>query len=813
MLLDSYRVIDLTGERGMLCAQILGDLGADVIQVEPPGGAPGRRLGPFAGHRPDPEGSLSWWAYARGKRSIELDIDSAKGRATLLRLLESADVLVEAEPVGAMEARGLGREILAERNPALIHTSITGFGSTGPKAHWASSDLVMMASGGPLALTGDRDRAPLRVGVPQAFLHAAAEAAAATMVALHERVRSGRGQHVDISAQQAVASATQGNILSHPVGESTATRIAGGVVAAGFDIRLTYPAKDGFVAITFIFGSTVGPATRRLMEYVCEEGYCDEATRDKDWVAYGLLLVTGEEPREEFERVKRCVAACTGSKTKAELLEAALERRLLLAPMADIADVVGSPQFAAREYFQKPAGDGPSAAARYPGAFARFSAAPLAPVRRPPRIGEHTREILEELDTRAPARAIAGGPESRSALEGVKVLDFMWALAGPGSTRTLADFGATVVRVESTSRLDVGRTIRPFIRGEEEAEKSAIFHSVNAGKHMVTLDLTKPEGREVALDLVRWADIVAESFSPRAMKAFGLDYETLRQVKPDLIMLSTCLMGQTGPLAKFTGYGNLAAAVTGFFEVTGWADREPAGPFGAYTDYIAPRYNAVAMLAALDHRRRTGEGQHIDLAQAEASLHFLAPAILDYTVNGRIWGRCGNADPDHAPHGIYPCTGDDRWVAIACETDAQWRALGGVVDGIDAGDPRYATAQARLEHRAELDDLLTRYTAERRDEAVEAALQAAGVPASVVQNSPELAADPQLAHLGHFVTLPHPAGGETVIEGVRAHLSRTPGRVTGTAPTFGRDIQEVLGGMLGYDDERMAELVIQGALE
>ncbi len=814
MLLQPYRVIDLTGSHGMLCGQIFADLGADVIQVEPPGGAAGRRLGPFHQDREDPEGSLSWWAYARGKRSIELDIDAPADRESLLALLDSADLLIESEPVGAMARRGLGYDQLAARNPRLIHVSITGFGSTGPKSGWAWSDLVVMASGGPLAIAGDRDRAPVRVSVPQAFLHGAAEAAAAAMVALHERARSGLGQHVDVSAQQAVTLATQGNILSHAVGETTATRAAGGVVAGGINVRLTFPARDGYVSITFIFGATVGPATRRLMEYVHDQGFCDAATRDKNWVEYGLLLASGEEPVAEYERVKECVAACTASKTKAELLQAALERRLLLAPMSDIGDVVDSPQFAERGYFRRPTGDGPSAEVDYPGPFARFSATPLGPTRRPPRIGEHTREILEELRAgAATSRNTAAGSNGGDALAGVKVLDFMWALAGPGATRLMADFGATVVRVESTSRLDVCRTIRPFIGGDPSPEKSAVFHSTNAGKLMLSLDLTNPGARQVVFDLVGWADVVMESFSPRAMKAFGLDYPTLREINPNLIMLSTCLMGQTGPLASFAGYGNLAAAIAGFYGLTGWPDREPAGPFGAYTDYIAPRYNAVAVLAALDHRRRTGQGQYIDLSQAEAALHFLAPAILERTANGRVWQRAGNTDADHAPHGVYPCAGDDQWVAIACESDAQWKALCGAVGGIDPADERFATAPGRRAAQQVLDDWLAAFTSARTPAELESLLQSAGVPASAVQNSPELAADPQLRHREHFVTLPHDEAGETVVEGVRGRLSRTPGRVRGPAPTFSRDVQRVLCELLGYDDERFGRLLVDGVLQ
>jgi crotonobetainyl-CoA:carnitine CoA-transferase CaiB-like acyl-CoA transferase len=409
-----------------------------------------------------------------------------------------------------------------------------------------------------------------------------------------------------------------------------------------------------------------------------------------------------------------------------------------------------------------------------------------------------------------PAEGSAGDPLP---LAGVKVLDFMWALAGPGASRILADWGATVVRVESSTKLDVCRTIRPFIDGDELPEKSAVFHSTNAGKRLISLNLTTEEGRSVARDLVRWADVVMESFSPKAMKTFGLDYESLRAINPNIIMLSTCLMGQTGPLAMFAGYGNLAAAIVGFYTITGWQDREPAGPFGAYTDYISPRYNASAVLAALDHRRRTGEGQHIDLSQAEASLHFLTPAILDYTANGRVQGPVGNRDLNFAPHGAYQVAGDDAHIALACETDAHWRALCDLVDGLAAFGEGAATAPQRLAIQDELDRVIAEFTRGRDGYELEAELQAVGIPAAVIRNGPELAADPQLEHLGHIIKLPHHEGGETAIEASRIRMSRSTPRVDTSAPTFNRDMMFVLNEVLGYDDEKLGELLVSGALE
>ena len=401
-----------------------------------------------------------------------------------------------------------------------------------------------------------------------------------------------------------------------------------------------------------------------------------------------------------------------------------------------------------------------------------------------------------------------------AALAGVKVLDLMWAIAGPAVTRVLADYGATVVRVESTKRTDVCRTVAPYHDLPPGPESAVLFHNVNAGKLMITLDLANPAGREIVLDLVRWADVVCEAYTPGTMGALGLDYEALRQVKPDVIMLSTCLMGQTGPLASYAGFGNLSASITGFGLLCGWPDRPPAGPFGAYTDYVAPRFSTAMLLAALDHRRRTGEGQHLDVSQAEASIHFLGPAMLDYTVNGRVQAAAGNDDPDAAPHGIYPAAGDDRWLAIAVRDDRDFGALCAVIGERPlASDPRFATPAARRTQRAELDAVLAAWTRTQDAIAAADALQAAGIPASVAASSHDLCTDPQLVHREHVRRLPHPTYGPTPIEASRFRLSRTPAEIRHDAPTLGRDNQHVLATILGYDEERITELVIAGALE
>ncbi len=411
-VLAPYRVLDLTDQRGLLCGQILADLGADVLQIEPPGGSPARRLGPFAGDVDDPERSLFWWAYARNKRGITLDLAHPDGRALFRRLVAGADFVIESAPPGTMAAWGLDHEALAALNPRVVTVSISPFGQTGQKAGWGESDLVLLAAGGPLVLQGDDDRAPVRLPVPQAYLHAGAEAAVAALVAHHERERSGRGQHVDVSAQQAVALATQSYILCDALGAPEVRRTAGGLKHGRLTLRLLFPAADGFVAITFLFGSAIGAFSRRLMHWIHEEGGCDRATRDKDWIGYTTLLTSGAEPIEEFERVKRVVADFTRARTKAALLAAAVERDLLIAPVATIDEVMASAQLAARDYWRALPAPVLGRDVRYPGPFARFGRTSIARGRPAPRLGEHDREVYQDelrLDDAALARLRAAG--------------------------------------------------------------------------------------------------------------------------------------------------------------------------------------------------------------------------------------------------------------------------------------------------------------------------------------------------------------------------------------------------------------------
>lgn len=811
-MLDHYRVLDLTDERGHLAGFILAQMGAEVIAIEPPSGSTARRIGPFANDIDDGEHSLTFWSYNRGKKSVILDLETANGREKLTELIRGADIMFESFDPGVMESMGLGTKEVEELNPKLINVSITAFGSNGPKANWLYSDLTIQASAGNMVLTGDEDRSPLRAGgtLPQAFGNAASEAAGAALIALFERqTTSGLGQHIDVSAQHSMNQCTQSMSLATPLGGSVPTRIAGGALLEGIRIQLMWPCQDGYASVSFLFGNAFGPFTQNLMNWLYEEGFCDEATRDKDWFEYAMMLLDGREAPAEYERVKDLLGQFFATKTKAELLEAAMQRRLLITPITTTEEVVNSEQLAFRSYWETVEHfDGTKI--NYPGSFAKFGATPLKKLGAPPRLGEHTDEVLDQSE-RTPEVPIETVKVSKELpLKGVKILDLMWAMAGPAASRVLADYGAEIIRVESGNKIDAVRTLQPFPNDEADPDKSGIFNNMNAGKQGLSLDLSKPEAIDVIWDLIEWADVVLESFSPKAMSAWGIGYPQIAEKKPEIIMASSCLMGQTGPLAMLAGFGTMAAAISGFFYPVGWTDRAPSGPFSAYTDYTSPRWLVASVMGALEHKRRTGEGQYIDLSQAEAALHLMSPALLEFSINGNVWERAGNRDDVFAPQGGYPTLGEDRWIAISCADDHQWTAL---AEAMEREELASLTKEERRRRHDELDALISEWTQNYNGNELMERLQAKGVAAHTVQNSPELLTDPQMKHRGLFAQVIHASHEPFYVDGPRFQLSRTPGEVTHAGPVLGEHTFEILTEHLGYDSDRIAELAIAELLE
>ena len=397
-----------------------------------------------------------------------------------------------------------------------------------------------------------------------------------------------------------------------------------------------------------------------------------------------------------------------------------------------------------------------------------------------------------------------------SALEGVNVLEFGAGAAGPLATRYLADHGATVVRVESRVRPDFLR-LYGITKTQKSLDASPMFAAFNCNKLAITLNMKHPDARAIALRLVEWADVVAENFAPGAMTRWGLGYEDLVKGKPALVMVSTCLHGQTGPERDYPGFGGQGAAISGFNHLTGWPDREPLGPYGTITDSLSPRFAAAAVMAALWRRARTGEGTYLDLSQVECAIYCLGDVLVEQAVTGEAPGRLGNASKRAAPHGVYRCAGEDRWIAIAVWSDDEWSTLASMLSL--ASNPDRAHLAGRLAQREAIDAAIEAATSSRDRDQLAEQLRAGGLEATPVLDLADLNADEQLAYRKHFVTMPHPVIGAQNYEALGFRLADSPPSFTRPGPTLGRDNEEVYKGLLGMSDDEFKRFEASGAFE
>ena len=402
------------------------------------------------------------------------------------------------------------------------------------------------------------------------------------------------------------------------------------------------------------------------------------------------------------------------------------------------------------------------------------------------------------------------------ALEGIKVVEFAAFAAGPVVGKHLADQGATVVHIESHARPDGFRThYPPYKDNIHGLNRSGLFALCNNDKLDITLNLKMaPKATDLAKRIAAWSDVVIENFSPGTMKRLGLDYETLRTIKPDLIMLSSSNLGQSGPHAHHPGFGSQLSSLAGFTHLIGYPEGSPQMLYGPYIDYIAVAYGAVAIVAALDHRQRTGQGQHIDLAQYEAGLQYLVPILLDYKVNGKAAIRDANRNPDAVPHAAYPCMGEDSWCVISVFSETEWRSLCGAM-----GDPawtkeaRFATHKGRKEHEDELDRKVGDWTLQFTSREIVERLQGAGVRAAMVNKMSDLYSDPQLTHRGQWVALEHPEIGNMHYQRPPYILSKTPCGPAKRDPLLGEHNNYFYRELLGLSEKEYNELVAQRVID
>ena len=791
--LDGVNVLDLSDSiGGAYCTKLLADLGAEVLLVERPGsGHPLRYTGPYAGTH-DIESSGMFLYYGANKRSIACDLGSEAGRDRVLGLASSADILVESFQPGYLDSIGLGYEALSDQNRALVFTSVTHFGQTGPNRHWKCDEITDYAMGGYMYFGGHAEREPLMMNNNQPMLHAGAQAAIASLAALRWARRTGEGQHVDVASVEAMLSA-------HAWTSTSWTH-------EGVVLRRTepdcIPCKDGWV---WFFPFRWDPTFFILIERPDLIDHEDFADR-QSW-------------SDNRDKLVALLTEWCADRTKDEIFRAGQELRVPVTPVNDAADLLGSSQLQYRQWFQR-IQHHVAGRTVMPGFPYMHSKTP-AKIRRPaPRLDEDSR--FNFVSNGRPFLAIdrdevvsLGPGTERASLAGVRVLELTANWAGPLAARHLADLGAEVIKIEAPDR--------PATRGgrypggdpfRHHYNRAAYFNKLNRNKLGITLNLDDESGRDLFLRLVAESDVVLENNSPRVMRNFNLQYPALREANPQIIMVSVSGFGQTGPDRDYVAYGANVEASCGLAAATGYPDDErPYRSTLFYADPVTGAHAAIAILGALHHRESTGEGQYVDMSLHENGITFFPEAIMEYTVTGRLAERRGNRHPIHAPQGCYPSYGDDSWLVVCVRTLDEWKALSEAIGRVDMGDdPELATPQGRRERHDEIDVAISEWSCKFDHNEAAAILQEAEVPAAPVLANWELVSNRHFHARGFYVPMEHPEMGVFPYPSMPWKLSSTPGIIRKASPLYGEHNGDVFRGLLGLDDDDLAPLYERRAI-
>jgi len=786
--LTGLRVLDLTARKGGYCGLLLANLGAAVILIEAPGGDPMRSQGPFKNDVSHLEGSLSFAAYHTNKRGIVLDLESEGARQKLCDLLANADVMIQDRPAGYLDGIGLGFDSLRAINPALVLTSISGFGLFGPYREFKAPNIVAFAMGGLMNLCGHPGRAPLVGPCDIAYHLGSVHAAFGTLVALYNRRSTGRGEHVEVSLQDVLVAdpflrlitrySVSGEIQQR-TGHSQSTTVAE-----------TYECKDGYARIF----CNQPDHWRRLVEWL---GNPPELTNPK------LENVQNRFPLRPV--LDRMIEARTMNYDTKSFFEEFQSKRLAAAPINSPSAFLNDEQTRHREFLVE-VNHSYLGRHRFPGDPYKFSESPWRVERGAPLLGERQQEIAGEFTHPSQWLAkVVGRPLSRATsvlpFDGVRVVSFPTGIVGPALGSLLAEHGAEVISVEA------GRTMRSPQRGQRFQIASDL--ESHRGKKRVAINMKHPEGLALAKRLIALSDVVAENFSARVMASWGLDYPRMKEVREDIIMASLQAFGQTGPRRDFVSFGPILMAFSGMTYL--WRDPEIERPGAAcqtaFPDYVAPSYGALAILAALHYRARTGKGQYIDISQAETAASMLGPAYLEWLINDREPQPQGNFSPFAAPHGCYQCKGDDRWCVISVETQEEWIRLCEVVGRPElASDPRFADLSSRVENHKELDALVESWTTQHTPHQVMLILQREGIAAGVVQTAEDLYRDPHLRERGFARDVYHKQVGWVTRVGPSVRLNEARLSREEIVHTAGEDNEAVFGQLLGLSTEQIKAL-------
>ena len=726
--LENITVIEASeGVAGAFCGRMLAAFGADVIKIErPPGGDPTRAAEPRLPNVPASEASALHLHLNMGKRSALLDWHNEHGSEALKRLIQNADVLLEDWNSATLERMGLADGVEA-LNPCLIDMSLTPFGADGPYADWTATPLVSLALGGFLYLSGDEDREPLVIPGHQPEYLAGLHGYGGLMMALLERQCTGRGKRVSVSEIETLAALHQFTTVMHTYG---------GVVRSRHGARWENKGNYGRYPITIL---------------PCKDGYVSYAvSTEGQWdllfpmVGQPELLedprfVTFEVRREHADDIDAILIDWMKDKTRKEVFEfAAGDWSEPASPLLYLSETLDDEQLAHRNFFTEV--EHPDAGTlTYPTVPFRMSA--TQPEFRPaPRLGEHTDQVLG-AQTPSPSRERAGvrvnaylsqpsmGQSESSPLADIRILDLTRVWAGPLATRILADFGAEVIKI-SDPRVPIDRL-------------GGTNNKLNRNKPNLALRLDHQSGRDIFLELTATADVVVENFRPRVMRNFNLTYKDLCAVRPDIIMCSMPGYGTTGKYADYPAFGPSVEAMTGLPSMMGYEGGPPRTSALAFPDPVSALNSVAAIMTALNHRRRTGQGQFIDLALIEGPICQIGEYIAAHSRTGIQPPRVGNTHPDHVPYGVYPARGDDEWIAICVTSDEQWRELCRKMGRPELSDSEeYSDESARRNDLNVLDEIIAQWTCGQDGAELAASLQSVGIAAGRAAKNYQLLADP-----------------------------------------------------------------------
>ncbi|WP_420970019.1 CaiB/BaiF CoA transferase family protein [Bradyrhizobium sp. B120] len=788
--LSHLRIVEIgSAAATSYCARLFADFGADVQKIEPPAGDPLRRTAPLT-----PQGHSAWFALLNfNKSSVVLDQSDASATSRLYELIAGCDILLDGRGIDAANCPGIDLDAIKRDNPGLIHLDLAWFGDRGPYANFVATDSTIRALTGLVKLVGPEQGPPMHapdfqtgiLGGLWGFIAAASSALG--------RMQDGRGRESHLSLFEASIAVTEYIMFEAFQRGDIMRRIGVNRFWPTFPVGI-YETKQGWLGVT-----TVTPAQWRAF---CEMlGLTD--LRDDP------TLVMGVDRLQRVAEIEGKILPKLKQRTAQEWFAEGLKRKIPIVPVPEISDLIADEEKRARGAIVPiTVGDEAGFSA---GTMQRLTGTPPLRGGRVPDIGE------QQARREAAPRAVVPkpSPTNRLPLEGIRVVDFSMGWAGPICTRTLADLGADVIKIEATQYPDWWRGVdrRPAYVLEQMYEKSVRYCIMNRNKRGITLDLTRPKGLALAKRLLADADLVVDNYSVEVLPKLGLGYEVLSKINPKLVMMSMSAFGAGSVHRDCRAYGSTLEQGSGLPSVVGDAGGPPVMSHTAFGDAVGGLNGAAAVLTALIHAKLTGQGQFIDLAQIECMMPFAAPWIVAHSIDGKQPAKYGNRHPDFVPHGCFRCDGEDNWIVVAVSDDAMWPKLARLLGREDwATDAKLKTAAGRRAVEAEIEAAIEAWTSAHDADAAMAALQAVGVASGVARLPIDLLQDPQLDARGFIQQVDRAFIGKHPQPSMPFREGDAPFAIRSVPPTLGEHNREILSGMLGLSDAELEELTREGII-